>query len=129
MDEMLAQSRQQSDARAFHHGKQQVSPFYRISQLLHEKNVFRFPENGALLFEGKQQVSPFHHDLDLDLVGLIGNFFACRATSPSGCRATSDPNSFIQSCFYEIFGGGRGDANTFSYLTSPVSIRTTFGIQ
>ena len=47
--------------------------------------------------------------------------FACRATSPSGCRATSEPNSFIQSCFKEIFGGGRGDAYTFSCMTSPVS--------
>ena len=34
---------------------------------------FRFPENGAHLFEGKQRVSPFYHDLGLDLVGLIGN--------------------------------------------------------
>ena len=59
----------QLGARDFHHGKQQVSPFYRISEL------FRFPENGALLFEGKQQVSPFYHDLGLDLVGLIGNFW------------------------------------------------------
>ena len=52
----------------------------------------------------------------------------CWTTSPSGCRATSEPNSFIQSCFKEIFGGGRGDAYTFSYVTPPVSIRTTFGI-
>ena len=74
MGEMLAQSKQQLGARDFHHGNQQVSPFYRISQLLHEKNVFRFPENGTLLFEGKQQVSSFNHDLGLDLVGLIGNF-------------------------------------------------------
>ena len=44
-------------------------------------------------------------------------------------RATSEPNSFIQSCFKEIVGGTRRDANTFSYMTSPVSIRTTFGIQ
>ena len=36
--------------------------------------------------------------------------FACRATSPSACRATSEPKSFIQSCFKEIFGGGRSDA-------------------
>ena len=34
--------------------------------------MFRFPENGALLFEGKQRVSPFYHDLGLDLVGLVG---------------------------------------------------------
>ena len=35
--------------------------------------MFRFPENGALFLK-KQRVSPFYHDLDLDLVGLIGNF-------------------------------------------------------
>ena len=40
-----------------------------------EKNVFRFPENAVLLFEGEQRVSPFYHDLGLDLVGLIGNFW------------------------------------------------------
>ena len=28
-----------------------------------------------LFFEGKQRVSPFYHDLGLDLVGLIGNFW------------------------------------------------------
>ena len=53
--------------------KQRVSLFYRDVHLLHERNVFRFPENGAL-FLSKQRVSPFYHDLDLDLVGLIGNF-------------------------------------------------------
>ena len=88
MFEMLAQSKQQMGARDFHHSKQQVFPFYRVSQLLHEKNVIRFPENGA-------QVSPFSGWLDWEL-------FACRATSPSGFRTTSN-KSFIQSCFKEIF--------------------------
>ena len=74
--EVDCQPRLTLSARDFHHGKQQVFPFYRVSQLLHEKNVFRFPETGALLFEGKQQVSPFyHHDLGLDLVGSIRNFW------------------------------------------------------
>ena len=72
VDETLAHSKQRLSTRDFHHGKQRVSPFYRDLQLLHEKNVFRFPENGALLFEGKQRVSPFYHDLGLDLVGSIG---------------------------------------------------------
>ena len=45
----------------------------------------------------------------------------------SACRSTSEPNSFIQSCLKEIFGGIRGDSKTFSSMTSPVSIRTTFG--
>ena len=40
-----------------------------------------------------------------------------------------NPIPFIQSCFKEIFGGSRGDAYTFSYMISTVSIRTTFGIQ
>ena len=30
---------------------------------------------GMLLPEGKQRVSPFYHDLGLELVGLIGNFW------------------------------------------------------
>ena len=46
-----------------------------------------------------------------------------------GVFTVSEPKSFIQSWFKEIFGGGRGDAYTFSYMTPPVSIRTTFGIQ
>ena len=53
----------------------------------------------------------------------------CCTTCPSGRWAAFGPNSFIQSCFKEILGGGRGDANTFSYMTSPFSILTTFGIQ
>ena len=57
-------------------------PFYRVSQLLHEKNVFRFPENGMLLFDGKQRVSPFYRDLGLDLVGLIGNFWIVEQLLP-----------------------------------------------
>ena len=37
--------------------------------------------------------------------------------------------SLFHSCFKEIFGGGRGHMYTFSCVTSPVSILTTFGIQ
>ena len=55
--------------------------------------------------------------------------FACRAISPSGCQSTFERNSFVHSCFSEIFGGGRGDMLTFSYKTSPVFSLTTFGIQ
>ena len=47
----------------------------------------------------------------------------------SACRATSEPNSFIQLFLKEIVGGGRGDSYTFSYLISPVSILIAFGIQ
>ena len=60
--------------------KQRVSPFFRDLHLLlkfsscfHERNVYRFPENGTLPLS-KQRVSLFYHDLDLGLVGLIGNF-------------------------------------------------------
>ena len=52
--------------------------------------------------------------------------WVCGESSPP--PATSEPNSFIQSCFKEIFGGGRGDAKTFSYMISPVSIMIPFGI-
>ena len=80
--EAFAQSRQQLVARDFHHGKQRVSRFYHVSQLLHEKNLFRSTENGMLLFEGKQRVSPFYHDLGLDLVGLIGNIWIVEQLLP-----------------------------------------------
>ena len=43
--------------------------------------------------------------------------------------ATSEPNSFIQLSKEEIFGGCRGDAYTFSYVISPVSIIVAFGAQ
>ena len=75
VDESFAQSRQQLGARVFHHGKQRVSSFYRVSQLFHEKKVFRIPENAVLLFEVKKTGSPFYHDLGLELVGSIRNFW------------------------------------------------------
>ena len=61
---------------------QRVSALYpdlhlllKLSSCFHERNVYRFPENGTLPLS-KQRVSPFCHDLDLDLglVGLVGNF-------------------------------------------------------
>ena len=91
-------------------------------------NVF-FLHLARDLRHGEQWVSLFYHDLGLDLVGLIGNFWLVEQLLPSGCRATSERNSFIQSCFKKVFGGGRGDAYTFSKMTCPVSIRTTFGKQ
>ena len=125
------QPRSTLSARDLHHGKQQVSPFYRDlfrlphwSSCCHEKNVF-----GALLLEGKTTGFSLLSWSGFGFGWLDWELFACRPTSPSGCRATSEPKFFIHSCFKEIFGGGRGDAKTFSYMTSPVSIRTTFGIQ
>ena len=59
----------------------------------------------------------------------LGNL-DCWTTCPSGRWATSEPNSFIQSCFKEIFGSGRGDACTFSKITFlQFPSKTTFGIQ
>ena len=52
----------------------------------------------------------------------------CCTTCPSGRWATSEPNSFIQSCFKEILGRCRSDASSFSFLTSKISILTAFGI-
>ena len=43
--------------------------------------------------------------------GLDWEPLDCWTTSPSDRWATSEPNSFIQSCFKEIFGGGREDAS------------------
>ena len=51
----------------------------------------------------------------------------CWESSPP--PATSEPNSFIQLSLKEIFGGGRGDAYTFSTSISPDSIIIAFGIQ
>ena len=54
-------------------------------------------------------------------IGWVGwKNFACRTTSPSGCRTTFEPNSLVQSWRSEIFGGGRGDMYAFSKKTSPV---------
>ena len=90
-------------------------PFYRDLHLLHERNVFRFPENGAL-FLSKQRVSPFYHDLDL---GFVGNFLLVEQLLLLVVEQLL--NSLFQSCFKEICGGSRGDMYTFSYMTSPVS--------
>ena len=81
-------------ARDLCHGKENVSLFCHVSQLLQEKNVFRFPENGMLLlflFESKQWVSPFYHDLGLDLVGLIGNFWIVAQLLPRVVEQLLDP--------------------------------------
>ena len=60
--------------------------------------------------------------LDWELLG-------CCTTYPSARWAWSEPNSLFQSCFKEILGRGRRWHVYFSYMTSPVSILTTFGIQ
>ena len=62
-------------------------------------NVFYFP-----LF---QQVALIHHELDWELVGLIGKTWFVEQLlllvveqlplSSRGCRSTFEPNSFVQS--------------------------------
>ena len=42
--------------------------FLKKGSGFHERNV------DETLFVSKQRVSPFYHDLDLGLVGLVGNF-------------------------------------------------------
>ena len=92
------------------------------------KNEHRSPENGTCFFHLACQ--PGRPALSRIGFGWVARkIFACRATSPCGCRATFEPNSLFHSCFSEIFGGGRGDIKTFSYMTSSVSILTTLGIQ
>ena len=49
----------------------------------------------------------------LPVLSWFGFGFGWVGWEPSACRATSEPNSFIQSCFKEIFGGSRGDVYTF----------------
>ena len=88
-------------------------PFFHVSQLLHEKNVLRIPENGMLLFKGKQRVSPFYHDLGLDFGWLDWNFWIIEQLLPLLS------NNFWTQFFHpiklqRISGGGRSDANTFS---------------
>ena len=104
--------------------KQRVSPFYRVllhlplwSSCRHERNVGEsFAQSRQQLVardfpHGKQRVAPFYHDLGLDLVGLIGNIWIVEQLLV--VQQLLNPISFIQSCFKEIFWGGRGDAHTF----------------
>ena len=60
-------------------------------------------------------------------IGSLVFGWVCWESSPP--PATSEPNSFLQLSLKEIFGGGRGDAYTFSYMISPVSIMIASGIQ
>ena len=57
---------------------------------------------------------------------IFGFWLGLLEFSPS--PATSEPNSFIQLSSKEIFGGGWGDAKTFSKMTSPDFIMIAFGI-
>ena len=47
-----------------------------------------------LLLEGKQRFSSFYHDLGLDLVGLIGNFWIVAQLLPLVVVHVLNPNLF-----------------------------------
>ena len=61
------------------------------------------------------------------IIGFLDFGWICWESSLP--RATSEPNSFIHLSLKEIFGGGRGDAKTFSCMISPVPIIIAFWIQ
>ena len=109
--ESFAQSRQQLVARDFHHGKQRVSPFFHVSQLFHKRTCFDLLRTGCFSCSSLRANNGFHRSIMIWVsiwFWLSSNFWT---------------QFFIQSCFKEIFGGGRGDAYTFLCMTS------TFGIQ
>ena len=123
-------------ARDLRHGWQRVAPLYHLYQFLHEKNVFRSPENGTFIFHltrslgrTRQRVVPFYHDLGLELVGLIGNFWIVEQLVHLVVEQLL--NSILSSSHVSrrSLAEAEVDAYTFSYMTSPVSILTTFGIQ
>ena len=144
-----------SDERVwFYSFRQRVAPISLKRQFQREKYLHRTPGNRTFFFhlarfwcELRQRVAPICDDFGLELVGSIGKLLDCCTTYPSGCWACSEPNSLfpivtkkiswkprwhvsnclLHLCLKEIFGRRRSDANT-SYLTSPISIRTTFGI-
>ena len=80
------------------------------------------------LHHGKQRVSPFYHDLGLDLVGLIGNFKIVAQLLPLVVEQLLNP---ILSSSHVSRKSLEEDevTDTPSRICSPVSIRTTFGIQ
>ena len=91
--------------------------------------MFRFPQNGALLFEGKQRVSPFNHDLGLDLVGLIGNFLLVEQLFLLVVEQLLNPILSSSHVSKKSLEEAEVTHIPSTYMTSPVSIRTTSGIQ
>ena len=77
----------------------------------------RSTDTGTQLFTG----------LPVLTIGFLVFVWVCWESSLP--PATSEPNSFLQLSSKEIFGGGRGDAYSFSYVISPVSIMIAIGIQ
>ena len=80
------------------------------------------------LIVSTQRVSPFYRDLDLGLVGLVGNLLLVEQLL--SCLVVEQLLNPIPSSNHvsrKSLGGGRGDENTSSYMTSPVSIMIAFG--
>ena len=104
---------------------------------LHEKNVFRSPENGTFflhlarsLGRPRQRVAKFyHHDLGLELVGLIGNFWIVEQLVPLVVERVLNLILFSIRVSMRSLAEAEVTCTFFSYMISPVSIRTTFGIQ
>ena len=111
----------------------------RVFDLLRKGTLFlhltrslgRFQQRVVPFHRFQQRVAPFYHDLGLKLVGSIGNFWIVAQLVHLVVEHLLNPNSLFQSCFQGeiLWRGGRGDACTLSYMTSPVSILPTFGIQ
>ena len=97
------------------HNSSQVSLCLRWCFRSHTRHLFRFPEHSNRIVALKQQVSLF---LQLDFW-----FFGWVWWEPSLSPATSESNSFIHLSLQEIFGRGRSDMYTFSYMISSVSIK------
>ena len=79
-----------------------------------------------LLFEGKQRVSPFYHDLGLDFVGLIGNFWIVAQLLPLVVEQLLNP--ILSSSHASKRSLVEAEVTCFPsrFLTSPVSNRHNF---
>ena len=77
----------------------------------------------------KERVSPFYHDLDLGLVGLVGNFLLVEQLLLLVVEQLLNPIPSSNQVSRKSLEEAEVTHILFSYMTSPVSIRTTFGIQ
>ena len=91
--------------RRWHTTGKQVTLFFHWCFSSHVRNIFDFlnTRTGLLLWQNRSPCSKNW---------IFG--WVCWESFPP--RATSEPNSFIQSSLEDIFGGGRGDAHTFSFF-------------
>ena len=82
-----------------------------------------------LLPEGKRRVSPFYHDLGLDLVGLIGNFWIVEQLLPLLVEQLLDPIPSYNHVSRKSVEAVEVILYSFAYMIFPDSITTTFRIQ